>query len=93
MQLFNSIKGKDQDEIAKIRSEQNYAAYFVIRPSLKIFLFPLARACFSGMGRSVGKYFFLTSQISYIVNCPNIGNKTKNTNNAELKIFKDNIAK
>ena len=38
------------------------------------------------MGRSVGKLFFLTSQIPYplnlIVNSPNIGNLTKYTNNA-----------
>ena len=26
-----------------------------IRPTLKIFLFPLTQPCFSGMGRSVGK--------------------------------------
>ena len=43
------------------------------------------------MGRSVGKLFFLTSQIPYslhlIVNSPNIGNKTKYTNNAKLNIF------
>ena len=29
-----------------------------LRPTLKIFLFPLTRPCFSGMGRSVGKLFF-----------------------------------
>ena len=49
-----------------------------LRPTLKIFLFPLTRPCFSGMGRSVGKLFFLTSQIPYplnlIVNTSNIGN-------------------
>ena len=58
----------------------------MFRPTLKIFLFPLTRPCFSGMGRSVGKLFFLTSQIPYplnlIVNSPNIGNKTKCTNDA-----------
>ena len=35
-------------------------------PTLKIFLFPLTRPCFTGMGRSVG--FFLTSQIGYPLN-------------------------
>ena len=48
------------------------------RPTLKIFLFPLTRPRFSGMGRSVGNFFFLTSQIPYplnlIVKSPNIGN-------------------
>ena len=43
------------------------------------------------MGWSVGKLFFFTSQIPYplnlIVNSPNIGNKTKYTNSAKLKIF------
>ena len=29
-----------------------------IRPTLKIFLFPLTLPCFSGMGRSVGRIFF-----------------------------------
>ena len=37
------------------------------------------------------KFFFLTSQIPYqlnlIVNCPNIGNKTKCTNDANKKYF------
>ena len=37
-------------------------------PTLKIFLFPLTRPCFTGMGRSVGKLFFLTSQIGYPLN-------------------------
>ena len=55
-----------------------------LRPTLKVFLFPLTRPCFSGMvGR---KTIFLTSQIPYplnlIVNSPNIGNKTKCTNDA-----------
>ena len=36
------------------------------RPTLKIFLFPLTRPCFTRMGRSVG--FFLTSQIGYPLN-------------------------
>ena len=44
------------------------------------------------MGQSVGKLFFLTSQIPYplnlIVNSPNIGNKTKCTNNKNI-LFKD----
>ena len=65
-----------------------------LRPTLKIFLFPLTRPCFSGMGLLVGKLFFLTSQIPYplnlIVNSPNIGNKTKCTNNVTKNIlFKD----
>ena len=34
---------------------------------LKIFVFPLTRPCFTGMGRSVG-IFFLTSQIGYPLN-------------------------
>ena len=37
-----------------------------VRPTLKIFLFPLHRPCFTGMGRSVG--FFLTYQIGYPLN-------------------------
>ena len=32
-----------------------------MRPTLKIFLFPFTRPCFSGMGRSVGKLFFYFS--------------------------------
>ena len=32
--------------------------YEEVRPTLKIFLFPLSLPCFSGMGRSVGKLFF-----------------------------------
>ena len=31
----------------------------LFRPTLKIVLFPLTRPCFTGMGRSVGKLFFL----------------------------------
>ena len=37
------------------------------RPNLKIFLFPLTRPCFTGMGLSVG-IIFLTSQIGYPLN-------------------------
>ena len=59
---------------------------YFLEANLKIFLFPLAPPCFSGMGRSVGNYIFLFSQIPYplnlIVNSPNMGNKTKYTNNA-----------
>ena len=36
------------------------------RPNLKIFLFPLTRPCFTGMGWSVG--ILLTSQIEYPLN-------------------------
>ena len=61
-------------------------AFYCVRPILKIFLFPLTQPCFSGMGRSVGKLFFLTSQIpnplNLIVNSLNIGNKTKCTKDA-----------
>ena len=49
-----------------------------IRPTLKIFVFPLTRPCFSGIGWLVGKLFFLTFQITYslnlIVNSPNLDN-------------------
>ena len=48
--------------------------WVLVWPTLKIFLFPLTRPCFSGMGRSVGKLFFITSQSLYplnqIVNSP-----------------------
>ena len=40
-----------------------------LRPTLKIFLFPLTQPCFTRMGRSVGKLFFYTSQIGYPINC------------------------
>ena len=42
--------------------------FFLTRPTLKLVLFPLTRPCFTGMGRSVGKLFFLTSQIGYPLN-------------------------
>ena len=49
-------------------------------PTLKSFLFPLTRPCFSSMGRSVGKLFFYNFSnsipiIYLIVSSPNIGNK------------------
>ena len=50
-------------------------------PTLKIFLFPLTRPCLTSIGWSIGKLFYLTSQIPYplnlIVNSPAIGNKCK----------------
>ena len=50
----------------------------VIRPTLKIFLFPLTRPSFTGMGRSVRKLFYFSSQIRYplnqIVNSATLGN-------------------
>ena len=56
------------------------------KANLKNIFVSLTQPCFSGMGRSVGKLFFLTSQIPYplnlIVSSPNIGNKTKCTNDA-----------
>ena len=33
----------------------------IYKANLKIFLFPLIRPCYSGIGRSVRKLFFLTS--------------------------------
>ena len=45
-----------------------FAFVQILRPTLKIFLFPLARPRFTGMCRSVGKLFFLTSQIGYPLN-------------------------
>ena len=41
---------------------------YKLRPTLKIVLFPLTRPCITGMGRSVRKLFFLTSQIGYPLN-------------------------
>ena len=62
-----------------------------VRPTLKIFLFPLTRPCLTGMGRSVGKLFYFTSQIPYplnlIVNSPTLGNNIKYTNNLQQRIF------
>ena len=52
-----------------------------VRPTLKIFLFPLTRPCFSraAMGRSVGKSFLLISEISlYLLNL--IVNSSENSN-------------
>ena len=78
---MTDILGQLKWESLKKRRKDNR-----LRPTLKIFLFPLTRPCFSDMGRSVGKLFFLTSQIPYplnlIVNSPNICNKCKYTNNA-----------
>ena len=57
-----------------------------VQAILKIFLFPLTLPCFSGKGRSVGIFFFLTSQILYPLNLyvhsPIVRNKTKCTNNS-----------
>ena len=39
-----------------------------MRPTLNIFLFPFTRPCFTGMGQSVGKLFFFTSQIGNPLN-------------------------
>ena len=39
-----------------------------IRPTLEIFLFPLTRPCLTGMGRSVVKLFYFTSQTRYPLN-------------------------
>ena len=66
------------------------------RPTLNIFLVPLTRPCLTGMGQSVGKLFYFTSQIRYplifIVNSPTLGNNIKYTNNLQLRIFfKNNI--
>ena len=62
-----------------------------MRPTLKIFLFPLTQPCFTGMGRSVVNLFYFTSQNRYpsnlIVNNPTLGNSIKYTNNLQLKIF------
>ena len=62
-----------------------------MRPTFKIFLFPLTRPYFTGMGRLVGNLFYFTSQIRYplnlIVNSPTLGNNIKNTNNLQLRIF------
>ena len=62
-----------------------------LRPTLKIFLFPLTRPCLTGIGRSVGKLFYFTSQVGYplnlIVNSPTLGNNIKYTNNLQLRIF------
>ena len=70
-----------------VESAQQYR----VRPSLEIFLFPLTRPCLTGMGRSVGKLFYFTSQTQYtsnlIVNSPTLGNNIKYTNNLQLKIF------
>ena len=48
------------------------------RPTLKIFLFPLTRPSFTGMGRSVGKLLYFTPHIRYplnqIVNSATLGN-------------------
>ena len=41
---------------------------FYLRPTLKIFLFPLTRPCFTCMDRLVGKLIFSTSQIGYPLN-------------------------
>ena len=68
----------------------------ILRPTLKIFLFPFTRPCLTGKGRSVGKLFFFTSQIRYslnlIVNSPTLGNNIKYTNNLQQQniFFKDN---
>ena len=66
-----------------------------VRPTLKIFLFPLTQPCFTSMGQLV-RFFFLTSQTRYplnlIVRSPTIGNKVKYTNNLLTQniFFKDN---
>ena len=62
-----------------------------VGPTLKLFLFPLTRPCFSDMGGSVRKLFFLTPKISsyllnFIVNSPNIDNKSQYTKNATYKL-------
>ena len=63
----------------------------MLRPTLEIFLFPLTRPCLTGMGRSVGKLFYFTSQTRYplnlIANSPTLGNNIKYTNKLQLKIF------
>ena len=51
----------------------------MLRPTLKILLFPLTRPHFSSMGRLVGKLFLTSHKL--IINSPNIDNKTKYTNN------------
>ena len=63
-----------------------------MRPTLKIFLFPLTRPCFTSMGRSV-RFFFNFSNlipINLIVNSPSIGTKIKYTNNLlrKMALFK-----
>ena len=63
----------------------------LVGPTLKLFLFPLTRPCFSDMGRSVGKKKFFTHKISsyllnFIVNSHNIGNKSQYTKNATYKL-------
>ena len=44
-----------------------YTPHSTMRPTLKIFLFPLTRPGLTDMGRSVG-FFFSTSQIGYPLN-------------------------
>ena len=81
----------DQCKVNCVLNFKANATSVTPKANLKIFLFPLTRPCFSGKGPSVGKKNFLTSQIPYqlnlIVNCPNIGNKTKCTNDANKKYF------
>ena len=79
---------KSRDKGIEYRAKQDPLD---IGPTLEIFLFPLTRPCLTGMGRSVGKLFYFTSQIRYplnlIVNSPTLGNNIKYTNNLQLKIF------
>ena len=41
----------------------------VSEANLKIFLFPLTRPCFTGMGRSVGHFFMFSNWIPIKLNC------------------------
>ena len=86
MARFSKSQSYNLEIIIATQQKNKGADQPELRPTLKIFLFSLTRPCFSGMGWSVGKLFFSTSQIPYplnlIVNSPNIGNLTKYTNNA-----------
>ena len=60
-----------------------YWISLVLGPTLKILLFPLTRSCFTCMGRSIGKLFFLTPQIRYPLNSIVYSNHSKK----KTKIF------
>ena len=51
-----------------VRNRKTQFLTVYLRPTLKIFLFPLTQPSFTGMGRSMWKIIFLTSQIGYSFN-------------------------